>query len=266
MIAQPEEPLLGKPSTKEDIAIRLDHVLMLYDERIVLSNCSVDCKRGQVTGIIGLSGSGKSTVLRVMNGLRHVAGGAVYVNGENITDWSERQLIDMRKRMGFAFQYSALFDSLTIAENVAFPLYEHTAMSKSEIDERVARTLESLGLLDVEERLPAELSGGMQKRAGFARAIVNEPDIVLFDEPTSGLDPITTHVIVTTIKSIQQRLHATSVVVSHDLQSIYALSDRVAFLFEGTIIATGSVAEIKHSQNPIVRQFLEGSELGPIPL
>jgi len=266
MIAQPEESLYGKPAAGEDVAIRVDHVLMKYDEKIVLSNCSVDCRRGQVTGIIGLSGSGKSTILRVINGLRHIAAGAVYVNGEDITDWSERQLIEMRKQMGFAFQYSALFDSMTIAENVAFPLYEHTTLSKTEIDKRVTQTLESLGLLDVEDRLPAELSGGMQKRAGFARAIVNDPDILLFDEPTSGLDPITTHVIVTTIKGIQQRLRATSVVVSHDLQSVYALSDRIAFLFEGTIIASGSVAEIKHSPNPIVQQFLEGSELGPIPL
>jgi len=266
LIAQLEEPLLGKPRASENIAIRLDHVLMKYDERIVLSNCSVDCKRGQVTGIIGLSGSGKSTILRVINGLRRPAAGAVYVNGQDIAGWSERKLIEMRKRMGFAFQYSALFDSMTVAENVAFPLYEHTALSKAEIDERVAQTLESLGLLDVEDHLPAELSGGMQKRAGFARAIVNDPDILLFDEPTSGLDPITTHIIVTTIKSIQQRLHTTSVVVSHDLQSIYALSDRIAFLFEGTIIASGAVADIKQSQNPIVQQFLEGSELGPIPL
>jgi phospholipid/cholesterol/gamma-HCH transport system ATP-binding protein len=266
MITQPDERLFGKPKDDENVAVRLDHVLMKYDEKIVLSNCSVDCKRGQVTGIIGLSGSGKSTILRVINGLRHPVGGVVYVSGNDITGWSEQQLIEMRKKMGFAFQYSALFDSLTIAENVAFPLYEHTEMGKNEVDKRVAETLESLGLSDVGDRLPGELSGGMQKRAGFARAIVNDPDIILFDEPTSGLDPIMTHIIVTTIKSIQDRLHATSIVVSHDLQSIYALSNRVAMLFEGTIIATGTVADIKHSPNPIVQQFLEGSELGPIPL
>jgi len=259
------EELAGPPDPKSGVIIRLDRVTMKYDEKIVLSDCSVDCKRGEVTGIIGLSGAGKSTILRVINGLRRPSSGAVYVNGNNITGWDERQLIEMRKRMGFAFQYSALFDSLTIAENVAYPLYEHTTMTKTQIDKRVTETLESLGLSGVEDRLPGELSGGMQKRAGFARAIVNDPDIILFDEPTSGLDPIMTHIIVTTIKEIQSRLKATSVVVSHDLQSIYALSDSVAMLFEGTIIETGTVAQIRRSPNPIVQQFLQGSELGPIP-
>ncbi len=255
----------GPPDPAAGIAIRLDRVSLKYDEKIVLSDCSVDCKRGQVTGIIGLSGAGKSTILRVINGLRRPTTGAVYVNDQNITGWTERELIEMRKKMGFAFQYSALFDSLTIAENVGYPLWEHTKMTKPEIDKRVADTLESLGLSDVGDRLPGELSGGMQKRAGFARAIVNDPEIILFDEPTSGLDPIMTHIIVTTIKSIQERLKATSVVVSHDLQSVYALSDHMAMLFEGTIIEAGPVAKIRRSPNPIVQQFLQGSELGPIP-
>lgn len=257
---------MGPPRPEEDIAIRLDSVLLKYDEKIVLSDCSVDCRRGQVTGIIGLSGAGKSTILRVINGLRRPQGGAVYVYGDDITTWSERELIELRKRMGFAFQYSALFDSMTIAENVAYPLWEHTKMTKEQIDRRVSETLESLGLSDVESSLPGELSGGMQKRAGFARAIVNDPEIILFDEPTSGLDPIMTHIIVTTIKEIQERLKATSVVVSHDLRSIYSLSDSVAMLFEGTIIESGTVNEIRRSPNPIVQQFLQGSELGPIPL
>jgi len=256
----------GPPLPTDDVAIRLDRVALKYDEKIVLSDCSVDCKRGQVTGIIGLSGAGKSTILRVINGLRHADAGAVYINGDNITGWNEHELIEMRKKMGFAFQYSALFDSMTIAENVAYPLWEHTRMTKAEIDRRVSETLEALGLSDVENSLPGELSGGMQKRAGFARAIVNDPEIILFDEPTSGLDPIMTHIIVTTIKSIQERLKATSVVVSHDLRSIYALSDTVAMLFEGTIIESGTVTEIRRSPNPIVQQFLQGSELGPIPL
>ena len=261
-----EGPLAGPPDPGADIAIRLDRVSMKYDEKIVLSDCSVDCKRGEVTSVIGLSGAGKSTILRVINGLRHPGSGVVYVNGQDITDWDERRLIEMRKKMGFAFQYSALFDSLTIAENVAYPLYEHTELTKPEIDDRVSATLESLGLSGVEDRLPGELSGGMQKRAGFARAVVNDPEIILFDEPTSGLDPIMKNIIVTTIKSIQDRFKATSVVVSHDLGAVWALSDHVAMLFEGTIIETGTVAQIRRSANPIVQQFLQGSELGPIPL
>ncbi|HZV79585.1 MAG TPA: ATP-binding cassette domain-containing protein [Candidatus Binatus sp.] len=261
-----QEERAGPPRPEEDVAIRLDRVGLRYDEKIVLSDCSVDCKRGHVTGVIGLSGAGKSTILRVINGLRLPDAGAVYINGADITNWSERELIEMRKKMGFAFQYSALFDSMTIAENVAYPLWEHTEMTKAQIDKRVSETLEALGLSEVEGNLPGELSGGMQKRAGFARAIVNDPEIILFDEPTSGLDPIMTHIIVTTIKDIQARLKATSVVVSHDLRSIYALSDTVAMLFEGTIIESGTVNEIRRSPNPIVQQFLQGSELGPIPL
>ena len=251
---------------KGNVAIKLDSVELRFDQKIVLSDCTLEALRGQVTGVIGLSGAGKSTILRVMNGLRHASGGRVTVNGEDITDWPERELIEMRKGMGFSFQHAALFDSLNIAENVAYPLYEHTTLSKAEIDKRVSETLAALGLAGVEERMPSELSGGMQKRAGFARAIVNDPEIILFDEPTTGLDPIMTHIIVSTIKDIQARLKATCVVVSHDMPSMYAVSDRIAMLFEGTIIETGTPLQIRQSPNPIVQQFLQGSELGPIPL
>jgi phospholipid/cholesterol/gamma-HCH transport system ATP-binding protein len=168
--------------------------------------------------------------------------------------------------MGFAFQYSALFDSLTVGENVAYPLYEHTTLSREEIRARVDQTLEALGLEGVDKKLPGEMSGGMQKRVGFARAVVNDPEIILFDEPTTGLDPIMTHVITDTIKGMQTKLSATCVVVSHDMPSVYAIADNIAMLFEGTIIEYGPVRQIKSSKNPIVQQFLEGSEVGPIPI
>jgi phospholipid/cholesterol/gamma-HCH transport system ATP-binding protein len=266
MIAERTTPRSPARPPGKDVAIKLDNVELRYDEKIVLSECSLEGKRGEVTGVIGLSGAGKSTILRVMNGLRHADAGRVYINGEDITDWSERDLIEMRKGMGFSFQHAALFDSLTIAENVAYPLWEHTSLPRAEIEKRVTETLEALGLEGVEERLPAELSGGMQKRAGFARAIVNDPEIILFDEPTTGLDPIMTNIIVSTIKDIQARLKATAVVVSHDMPSMYAVCDRIAMLFEGTIIESGTPQEIRRSPNPIVQQFLQGSELGPIPL
>jgi phospholipid/cholesterol/gamma-HCH transport system ATP-binding protein len=251
---------------KSDVTVRLHDVALSYGQKIVLSDCSLDCKRGQVTTVIGLSGAGKSTILRLVNGLRQPSAGHVFVNGVDIVGMSERQLNDIRVKMGFAFQASALFDSMSVFENVSFPLYEHTKLSRAEIRKRVEETLETIGLSDVSERLPAELSGGMQKRVGFARAIVNEPEIILFDEPTTGLDPIMTNVITDTIKSIQARLRPTSIVVMHDLPSVYAISDNIAMLFEGTIIESGPAADFRRSQNPIVQQFLEGSEVGPIPL
>lgn len=249
-----------------DIAIRLDRVHFSYGPKTVLSDCSLACERGKVTAVIGPSGEGKSTILRLMCGLRRPDSGKVYVDDVDITHMTERELIDIRKKMGFAFQYSALFDSLTIAENVAFPLYEHTLMTRSQIQKRVTETLDSLGLDDVEQRLPAELSGGMQKRVGFARAIVNQPEIVLYDEPTTGLDPIMTNVILSTMKSIQDHLHATSIIVTHDLPTVFAVADSIALLFEGTIIESQPAREFRRSRNPLVQQFLEGSELGPIPL
>jgi phospholipid/cholesterol/gamma-HCH transport system ATP-binding protein len=248
------------------IAVSLRDVGLSYGPKIVLSDCSLNFKRGEVTTVIGLSGAGKSTILRLINGLRQPTKGHVIVNDEDIVGLSERQLNKIRVKMGFAFQASALFDSMTVFENVSFPLYEHTKLSRAEIRERVNETLENIGLSDVAERLPAELSGGMQKRVGFARAIVNEPEIILFDEPTTGLDPIMTNVITDTIKSIQTRLRPTSIVVMHDMPSVYAISDNIAMLFEGTIIEAAPAAEFRRSQNPIVQQFLQGSEVGPIPL
>ncbi len=249
-----------------DVAIRLQCVELRYGPKIVLSDCSMDCRRGEITCVIGLSGAGKSTILRVINGLRRVARGHVFINGEETTGLSERELNEIRRKMGFAFQYSALFDSLTVGENVAFPLWEHTKLNAAEIKDRVDKTLETLGLEGVDKRMPAELSGGMQKRVGFARAVVNDPEIILFDEPTTGLDPIMTNVITETIHNIQERLKATCVVVSHDMPSVYALANNIAMLFEGTIIEYGPVEQIKATKNPIVQQFLKGSEDGPIPL
>jgi phospholipid/cholesterol/gamma-HCH transport system ATP-binding protein len=250
----------------EDIAVSLRNVDLSYSQKLVLADCSIDFKRGAVTTVIGLSGAGKSTILRLINGLRQPDRGHVFVNGDDIVGMPERQLNDLRARMGFAFQASALFDSLTVFDNVSFPLYEHTKLSRAQIRKRVGDTLDAIGLSDVAEHMPAELSGGMQKRVGFARAIVNEPEIILFDEPTTGLDPIMTHVITDTIAQIQQRLRPTSIVVMHDMPSVYAISDNIAMLFEGTIIEAAPAAEFRRSRNPIVQQFLEGSEVGPIPL
>jgi phospholipid/cholesterol/gamma-HCH transport system ATP-binding protein len=245
---------------------RLDDVCVRYGNKIVMQNLSLDIVEGAITCIIGLSGAGKSTILRLLNGLKKPDSGRVYVKGQDITEMRERDLIDLRRTIGFAFQFSALFDSLSIGENVALPLREHTKMTDAEIRKLVADTLESVGLAHIEDRFPAELSGGMVKRAGFARAVVTNPQAVLYDEPTTGLDPIITHVLTETIVKLQERLNGTAVVVSHDLESIYLMADYIAMLFEGAIVAYGTVDEIRKSPNPIVQQFLQGSEVGPIPI
>jgi phospholipid/cholesterol/gamma-HCH transport system ATP-binding protein len=231
-----------------------------------MQNLSLDIVEGAITCIIGLSGAGKSTILRLLNGLKKPDTGRVFVRGNDITEMRERDLIDLRRTIGFAFQFSALFDSLSIGENVALPLREHTKMSNQEIRKLVSETLDSVGLAHVEERFPSELSGGMVKRAGFARAVVTNPAAVLYDEPTTGLDPIITHVLTDTIVKLREKLNGTAVVVSHDLESIYIMADYIAMLFEGAIVAYGTVEEIRRSPNPIVQQFLQGSEVGPIPI
>jgi phospholipid/cholesterol/gamma-HCH transport system ATP-binding protein len=249
-----------------EVWARLDDVCVRYGPKIVMQNLSLDVVEGAITCIIGLSGAGKSTILRLLNGLKMPDTGNVYVKGQEITSMKERELIKLRRTIGFAFQFSALFDSLTIGENVALPLREHTKMPDKEIRKLVSETLESVGLAHVEERYPAELSGGMVKRAGFARAVVTNPQAVLYDEPTTGLDPIITHVLTDTIVRLRERLNGTAVVVSHDLESIYQMADYIAMLFEGAIVAYGPVDEIRRSPNPIVQQFLQGSEVGPIPI
>jgi phospholipid/cholesterol/gamma-HCH transport system ATP-binding protein len=245
---------------------RIDGVSLSFGDKLVLQNCSLDIKAGAITCLIGLSGSGKSTILRLLNGLRKPDSGRVIVKSTDLASLRSGGLIDFRRKIGFSFQFAALFDSLSVADNVALPLRENTKMDAAEIDRTVHTTLESVGLEHVKDRMPSELSGGMLKRAGFARAVVNNPELVLYDEPTTGLDPIITHVLTDTIKRLRRQLNGTAVVVSHDLASIYAMADYVAMLFEGAIIEYGTVEEIQKSPNPIVQQFLQGSEVGPIPL
>ncbi|MBC5811196.1 MAG: ATP-binding cassette domain-containing protein [Candidatus Eremiobacteraeota bacterium] len=243
----------------EDAAVR-------FGEKVVLENCSLEIKERAITCLIGLSGAGKSTILRLLNGLRRPDEGRVIVKGIDLTTLRGRDLIEFRRKIGFAFQFAALFDSLSVSDNVALPLREHTKMSNAEIDKIVTATLELVELETAKDRMPAELSGGMLKRAGFARAVVNNPELVLYDEPTTGLDPIITHVLTDTIVRLRKELGGTVVVVSHDLESIFAMADYIAMLFEGAIIEYGTVEEVRKSPNPIVQQFLTGSEVGPIPL
>jgi phospholipid/cholesterol/gamma-HCH transport system ATP-binding protein len=245
---------------------RVENVAVRYGDKVVLQNLSLDIVEGAITCIIGLSGAGKSTILRLLNGLRRPDEGRVVVQGVEISALPESHLIDVRRKIGFAFQFAALFDSLTIGDNVALPLRENTNLDEPEIRRRVDETLESVGLAGVYERMPSELSGGMVKRAGFARAVVSNPECVLYDEPTTGVDPIITHVLTELIIQLRSRLGGTAVVVSHDLTSIFRMADYIAMLFEGAIVAYGTVEEIKASANPVLQQFLQGSEVGPIPI
>jgi phospholipid/cholesterol/gamma-HCH transport system ATP-binding protein len=245
---------------------RVENVDIRYGSKVVMQNLSLNIVEGAITCIIGLSGAGKSTILRLLNGLKRPDAGRVMLGDRDIAALQERDLISIREKIGFSFQFAALFDSLTIYDNVALPLRERTKLPEAKIRAMVEETLDSVGLANVIDRFPSELSGGMVKRAGFARAVISNPECVLYDEPTTGLDPIITHVLTDLIIRLRSRLNGTAVVVSHDLESIFMMADYVAMLFEGAIIAYGTCAEIRDSPNPIVQQFLQGSEVGPIPI
>jgi phospholipid/cholesterol/gamma-HCH transport system ATP-binding protein len=252
----------GKPK----LIARLDGASLSFGDTVVLKKCSLDIVEGAITCIIGLSGAGKSTILRLLDGLLQPSEGHVFLREEDLCHMNEEQLIKVRQKIGFSFQFAALLDSLTVGDNVALPLREHSRQSEAEIHQRVIDALESVGLAHTYDNLPGELSGGMLKRAGFARAIVASPELVLYDEPTTGLDPIVTHLITGTILKLRALLKGTAVVISHDLTSIFMMADYVAMLFEGAIIEYGTADQIRQSQNPIVQQFLTGSEKGPIPI
>jgi phospholipid/cholesterol/gamma-HCH transport system ATP-binding protein len=245
---------------------RIEDATLAFGERVILKNCNLNIVDGAITCIIGLSGAGKSTILRLLDGLLLPSEGHVYVRGRDICHMSEEQRNRVRQKISLSFQFSALLDSLTVGENVALPLRERTHLSEAEIRRTVMDSLESVGLTQAYDNLPAELSGGMLKRAGFARAIVTRPDLVLYDEPTTGLDPIVTNLITDTILKLRAKLNGSAVVISHDLPSIFAMADYVAMLFEGAIIAYDTADRIRNSSNPIVAQFLQGSEIGPIPI
>jgi len=251
---------------KPTVYARLEDVSLYYGDKVVLKNCSLDIVEGAITCVIGLSGAGKSTILRLLDALIQPDSGHVYVRNQDVCHLPESQLIEVRQKISLSFQFAALLDSLSIGDNVGLPLRENTDSPEAEIHQTVTDALDSVGLSHTYDNLPSELSGGMLKRAGFARAIVTRPDLILYDEPTTGLDPIVTHLITDMIVRLRQKLNGTAVVISHDLQSIFMMADYVAMLFEGAIIAYGTPDEVKRSSNPILQQFLEGSEVGPIPI
>jgi len=244
--------------------IRIDKISKSWGDRTVLRECSLEVRRGETMVVIGSSGTGKSTLLRCIIGLVQPDGGHVYVEGEDVLAMDPAGLSRLRARMGYLFQSGALINWLNVGDNVALPLVETRGVSREAAVPRVERALEMVGLSGTRPLMPSQLSGGMRKRVGLARSLVTEPDIILYDEPTTGLDPVTAHIIDQLIVDMRNKLGVTSVVVSHDMEGVYRVADRVAMLYDGRIIAIGTPDEIQGSGDPIVRQFISGALEGPL--
>lgn len=249
---------------REDVIIRFEGVTKSFNSNLVLDRLDLDVLRGETLVVMGRSGCGKSVLLKHMLGLMRPDSGSIYFMGEDITSFSRKKLFQMRMHFGMLFQSAALFDSMTVGENVALPLRKHTDLSDEEVERIVEKKLGLVGLTDVIDKYPAELSGGMKKRAGLARAVAMNPDVVLYDEPTTGLDPIMADVINELINRLKNELEITSVVVTHDIKSAYRVADRMAMLHDGKIIYEATPEEVKRTDNEIVRQFIEGRAVGPI--
>ena len=244
--------------------ISLQNLWKSFDGRKVLCDMSIDVDQGESLVIVGGSGTGKSVTLKHIIGLLKPDRGHVYVDGQDMTGMSEVELNQFRRRFGMAFQEGALFDSMSVFENIAFPLRRHTKMTEKEIRARVEECLEDVHLHGVEKKRPSELSGGMRRRVGFARAISLKPEILLFDEPTTGLDPVISDVIAELIEEMDVKLGVTTVTITHDMKVAFKIADRVAMLYKGKIIEQGTPEQFQESKNPIVQQFIEGRADGPL--
>ena len=238
--------------------IRLVDVYKAFGPKRVLEGFTLDVVEGETMVIIGYSGTGKSVAIKHIVGLLEPDSGSVEVDGLEVPKLSRRELYQLRARIGYVFQFAALFDSFTIGENVAMGLRKQQELDSNEIRDRVHEALDLVDLPNVENRFPAELSGGMRKRVGIARAIALRPKYILYDEPTTGLDPVTSAVIDQLMVRMRDRLGVTSIVITHDMRSAYTVGTRIAMLYEGRIRQVGSVDEIQHSTDPVVRQFIEG--------
>jgi phospholipid/cholesterol/gamma-HCH transport system ATP-binding protein len=233
-----------------------------FGDQTVLSGIDLQVKQGETLAILGRSGTGKSVLLKLIVGLQTPDAGSICVHGKDIAGLPTNQLNEIRKKIGFLFQNAALYDSLTVEENVAFPLRRHTSMSSSERRNKIKELLSSVGMEAASTKLPSQISGGMQKRVGLARALALDPDILLFDEPTAGLDPITAAEIDELILKLQKERHVASIVVTHDIHGAKTVSNRVALLREGHILIEGTFADLQKSTDPFVVQFLHDGSPG----
>ena len=244
--------------------VRIRGLEKSFGRHRVFDSLDLDIVHGETLVVIGRSGCGKSVLLKHITGLLKPDAGEITFEGEDITRFTRKKLFQMRLHFGMLFQSSALFDSMTVGENVALALRKHSEMSDGEIAKVVTEKLELVGLTGVQNQYPAEMSGGMKKRIGLARAVAMNPQMVLYDEPTTGLDPIMADVINELIRTLQRELAVTSVVVTHDIKSAYHVGDRIAMLHEGKIIYSGTPEEVRRTDDPVLRQFIEGKAQGPI--
>jgi phospholipid/cholesterol/gamma-HCH transport system ATP-binding protein len=245
-----------------EIALQLKDIHKAFGEKIVHRGVSFDLRRGEILALFGGSGTGKSVILRSIIGLEKPDSGQIIYEGRDITQLSERELVNVRKKIAYVFQNGALFDSQTVEENLAYPLREHTTLTETEIRARVNEMLEIVDMKGSNELLPAELSGGMQKRAGLARATILDPDIVLFDEPTAGLDPMNTKRLIENIKKIKKARGVTGIFVTHDIPAAFEIADRIAILYNGKIYVIDTLDKIRESRDPLVMSFLSGLHEG----
>ncbi|HUP45861.1 MAG TPA: ABC transporter ATP-binding protein [Thermoanaerobaculia bacterium] len=244
--------------------ISLQHLYKSFDGKEVLRDMSIDIQTGESVVIVGGSGTGKSVTIKHIIGLLQPDRGHVFVDQTNLCCMKPMDLNAFRRRFGMSFQEGALFDSMSVFENIAFPLRRHTKMTESEIRDRVHECLEDVHLPGVDGKRPSELSGGMRRRVGFARAISLKPEILLFDEPTTGLDPVISAVIGDLIVEMDEKLHTTTVTITHDMKVAFKIADRVAMIHRGQIVEQGTPEEFQRSTNPIVQQFIEGRADGPL--
>ncbi|MBC7658452.1 MAG: ATP-binding cassette domain-containing protein [Chitinophagaceae bacterium] len=252
-------------AANDKIIIKFDKVTKIFGTFKVLDELDLEIPEGRITLILGKSGEGKSVTIKHIMGLLKPNSGTVTVDGEDITHFDEKQLREFRKKFGMLFQQAALFDSLSVKENVMFPLREHTKLSEAEMETQVAKILEDVGLPGLQEKMPSELSTGEKKRVGLARALVHKPKIILYDEPTTGMDPLVSDMIDKLIVEVSQRdKDLTSVVISHDLKAALDIADHVVMLYKGRVQLAGTPDDFRKSSDPIIRQFFAGKVDGPM--
>lgn len=244
--------------------IEISNLYKSFDGQFVLNDLSLTVKSGETKVVIGRSGVGKSVLLKCINGLLRPDGGSIKINGKEVTALSEKEYDKIRMEIGMVFQGGALFDSMTVAENVSFVLDEFFDLDHKTVRDKVQDALALVGLKGIEGLYPAQLSGGMKKRVSIARVLCMEPQMILYDEPTSEVDPIAADALNNLIIKLRDKLKVTSIVVTHDMSSVYKIADSVAMLYHGRVIADGSPAEIRSTSHPVVRQFILGQATGPI--
>ena len=260
------------PEGGESPRITLRDLRYAVDGQEILGGITLDVAPGEILCVMGLSGAGKSTILRCIAGLVSATSGQLLIDNVDIVGLKERELLPIRAKMGVVFQYAALFDSMNVYANIAFGLLrgprrmEFKKKSRGELTQRIQEHLREVGLPGIEKRLPPELSGGMRRRVGLARALATEPEIILYDEPTSGLDPVTAAAIDQLIVRTRDKKNVTSVVVSHDMRSIFRIADKILMLYEGKAQIYGTPSEVQNSDDPVVQQFIRGEVEGPIEI